>query len=97
MLLARHRDVRSLVFTASNEVAYAIARTDLIMPITCDIQRPERLEALRRFAAGELRALVSSQVLNEGIDVPDAEVAIIAGGILLIVVIVFIIRAGKKY
>ncbi len=79
-LLDRHREQRTLVFTGSNEAAYAIARANLVMPITCDIGREERKDALRRFAAGELRALVSSQVLNEGIDVPDAEVAIVLGG-----------------
>ena len=37
--------------------------------------------ALSAFRKGELRALVSAQVLNEGFDVPDAEVAIIVGGV----------------
>ena len=79
-LLQRHRDARVLVFTADNDTAYALARRELIMPITCDIGRKERREALERFRTGELRALVSAQVLNEGIDVPDADVAIIVGG-----------------
>lgn len=50
------------------------------MPITCDIGRTERAAALERFRRGELHALVSARVLNEGIDVPDAEVAIVVGG-----------------
>lgn len=79
-LLERHRKSRVLVFTASNEAAYSIAMEHLIMPITCDISREERQEALEMFASGKLHALVSSQVLNEGIDVPDADVAIIVGG-----------------
>lgn len=78
-LLARHAASHLLVFTADNEAAYAIAREHLIMPITCDISRSERNDALDAFRRGELRALVSSRVLNEGIDVPDAEVAIIVG------------------
>jgi superfamily II DNA or RNA helicase len=32
------------------------------------------------FKEGKLRALVSAQVLNEGVDVPDAEVGIIVAG-----------------
>jgi superfamily II DNA or RNA helicase len=79
-LLARHRSQPVLVFTGDNATAYRIAREALIMPITCDIGRAERDEALERFRHGELRALVSSRVLNEGLDVPDAEVAILVGG-----------------
>lgn len=78
-LLARHRDAKVLVFTADNAAAYAIAREHLIMPITCEISRRERERALQGFRDGKLRALVSARVLNEGIDVPEAEVAIIVG------------------
>jgi superfamily II DNA or RNA helicase len=79
-LLARHRGSRVIVFTADNEAAYALARQHLIMPITCDVNRSEREEVLDAFRRGELTALVSARVLNEGIDVPDADVAIIVGG-----------------
>ncbi|MBX3470667.1 MAG: DEAD/DEAH box helicase family protein [Planctomycetes bacterium] len=78
-LLARHRAARVLVFTADNAAAYAVAREHLVMPITCDVGRAERADALRRFAAGELRALVSARVLNEGLDVPDADVGVVVG------------------
>jgi superfamily II DNA or RNA helicase len=81
-VLDRHRDARTLVFTSDNETAYAIAREHLIMPLTCDVGRQERVEALDRFRRGELRALVSARVLNEGLDVPDADVAVIVGGAL---------------
>jgi superfamily II DNA or RNA helicase len=81
-LLARHRDCRILVFTANNETAYAIAREHLVMPLTCDIRRREREAVLARFRRGDLRVLVSARVLNEGLDVPDAEVAIVVGGTL---------------
>lgn len=79
-LLARHRSSRVLIFTADNETAYAIAREHLVTPLTCDIDRRERREALDAFRDGRLRALVSARVLNEGIDVPDADVAIIVAG-----------------
>jgi len=71
-----------LVFTPDNETAYAVAREHLIMPFTCDIGRKEREEALGRYRSGELKALVSARVLNEGLDVPDADVAVIVGGTL---------------
>jgi superfamily II DNA or RNA helicase len=81
-LLDRHRDARVLVFTADNASAYAIAREHLVMPLTCDIGRQERDQVLEAFRQGHLRTLVSSQVLNEGVDVPDADVAVIVGGAL---------------
>lgn len=79
-LLQRHRMAKTIVFTADNPTAYAISREHLIMPLTCDIGRKERDRVLSLFQRGELRALVSSQVLNEGLDVPDAEVGIIVAG-----------------
>jgi superfamily II DNA or RNA helicase len=81
-LLQRHHHARTLVFTADNEAAYAIAREHLIMPITCDIGRKERDAVLERFRTGGLHALVSARVLNEGLDVPDADVGIIVGSSL---------------
>jgi superfamily II DNA or RNA helicase len=79
-LLARHRGERTLVFVAHNETAYAIAREHLVMPLTSDIGRDERRATLERFRSGELRALVSAQVLNEGVDVPEAEIGIVVAG-----------------
>jgi len=79
-LLARHREQRTLVFVAHAETAYTIAREHLIMPLTAEIGRDERQAALERFRRGELRALVSAQVLNEGVDVPEAEVGIVVAG-----------------
>jgi superfamily II DNA or RNA helicase len=79
-LLVKHRGDRVLIFTADNATAYAVARELLVVPITCDIGRAERTEMLGRFRSGESSVLVSSQVLDEGFDVPDAEVAIVVGG-----------------
>jgi superfamily II DNA or RNA helicase len=81
-LLAEQRESRVLIFTPDNDTAYAIAREHLVMPITCDIGRRERDEAIEAFRSGALRVLVSARVLNEGFDVPDADVAIIVGGTL---------------
>ncbi len=81
-LLERHRHSRVLVFTDDNASAYEIARRHLVMPITCDIDRKERDRAIAAFREGALRTLVSARVLNEGLDVPEAEIAIIVGGAL---------------
>lgn len=79
-LLRRHEGARVLVFCADNAAAYAIAREHLLMPITCDIDRRERAWAFEAFVQGRLRGLVSARVLNEGIDLPSADVAIVVSG-----------------
>lgn len=79
LLLDRHAESRALVFVADNRAAYAVARDHLVWPLTCEVQRAERERALRLFAEGQVRALVSARVLNEGIDVPDAHVGIVLG------------------
>jgi superfamily II DNA or RNA helicase len=79
-ILTRHTGERILVFTADNATAYTIARELLVMPVTHEIGRVERERVLARFRNGELPVLVSSQVLDEGLDVPDADVAVIVGG-----------------
>jgi superfamily II DNA or RNA helicase len=79
-LLLQHHNSRTLIFAADNDTAYSVAREHLVQPITCDIGKKERARCLQRFSTGELRILVSARVLNEGIDVPAADVAIIVGG-----------------
>jgi superfamily II DNA or RNA helicase len=79
-ILERHPNERTLIFTADNQTAYAIARELLVMPITCDIGRTERTKMIDRFRSGETTVLVSAQVLDEGFDLPEAEIAIVVGG-----------------
>lgn len=79
-LLAKHRGDRTLVFTGNNVTAYEIARELLVMPITHEIGRVERERTLQRFRAGDASVMVSSQVLDEGLDVPEADIAIVVGG-----------------
>lgn len=79
-LIARNAPSRLLLFAADTASAYAIARAHLVPAITCDVGRAERADLLARYARGEIRALVSARVLNEGMDVPEADVAILVGG-----------------
>lgn len=80
VLLNKHWGRKILIFTADTETAYRISREHLIMPITSEIGRKERELQLQAYREGKLKALVSCRVLNEGLDVPDAEIAIILGG-----------------
>lgn len=81
-LLMENRDSRILIFTADARAAYRIGREHLIMPLTSEIGRSERADVVSRFRSGALRSLVSCRVLNEGFDLPEADVAIILGGSL---------------
>jgi superfamily II DNA or RNA helicase len=79
-LLQRHAQERILIFTADNATVYAVARQFLLPAITNQTKARERKEILERLQRGEYAALVTCQVLNEGVDVPAASVGIILGG-----------------
>ncbi|MGB3684073.1 MAG: DEAD/DEAH box helicase family protein [Rubrobacteraceae bacterium] len=79
-LLRRHRDDRCIVFTKSVEEVYALSRRFLIPGITYETPARERKEILDRFREGRYHSIIASDVLNEGVDVPDANVAIILAG-----------------
>lgn len=79
-LLSENLHEQILIFTESNEVVYKIARRHLIPALTHETKAAERKAILEAFQAGHYRALVTSKVLNEGIDVPEAKVAIVLGG-----------------
>ena len=79
-LLEAHRTEKVLVFTQDNATAYGISKRFLIPIITHQTKVKERSEILERFADGRYRAIATSKVLNEGVDVPDASVAIIISG-----------------
>ncbi len=79
-LLFDHRRDRAIVFTQDNATAYAIARRFLLPVITHQTKVRERSEILSGLMAGTYGAVVTSKVLNEGIDVPDANVAVVLSG-----------------
>ncbi|MFB6198686.1 MAG: helicase-related protein, partial [Halobacteriaceae archaeon] len=79
-LLERHRDDRIIIFTRYNDLVYRVADRYLIPPVTHKTKTEERRQILERFRDGTHSAIVSSQVLDEGVDVPDANVGIIMSG-----------------
>ena len=80
LLLDRHRDDRALLFTQDNATAYEISRRFLIPIITHETRVRERSEILAGLADGGYGAVVTSKVLNEGVDIPEAAVAIVVSG-----------------
>lgn len=79
-LLAEFVHEKIIIFTEDNSSAYEISQRFLIPCITHQTRVKERHDTLWSFKQGEYRAVVTSRVLNEGVDVPDASVGIILSG-----------------
>lgn len=79
-ILRRHADRRCIVFTNDNDTVYTISRRLLLPAITHQTDVKERRSFLEAFSSGELPVLVTSRVLNEGVDLPSADVAIVLSG-----------------
>ena len=79
-LLARHHGERTLIFTEDTAMVYRVAAEFLVPAITHHTPVKERHETLARFRAGTWPVLASSRVLNEGVDVPEASVAVVLSG-----------------
>jgi superfamily II DNA or RNA helicase len=79
-LLTRHKHDKVLIFTAENEMVYRISHDYLIPAITHETNVRERKFWLDAFNNGDVLALATSKVLNEGVNIPDASVAIILSG-----------------
>ena len=80
LLLGEHAKDRAIVFTQDNATAYAVSRRFLLPCITHQTKIKERSTILQGIANGTYGAIVTSKVLNEGVDVPDANVAIVLSG-----------------
>ncbi len=79
-LLEKHGQDRVLIFTYDNATVYQIARRFLVPAITHQTKARERRQLLDAFGKGDLSIVVTSRVLNEGVDVPAANVGIILSG-----------------
>ncbi len=79
-LLAQHHPARTLIFTDDNAMVYRISREYLIPAITHRTPVKERHNILQCFRTGEYPVVVASRVLNEGVDVPEASIAIVLSG-----------------
>ena len=74
------KDNRTIIFTKYNDMVYKISKQFLIACITHKTKKDERKEILKKFKEGIYCSIVSSQVLNEGINVPEANIGIILSG-----------------
>jgi len=76
---------RALIFSETKRSSQIAAEAlleegVLAAPYTSDLKPAERRELLEAFRVGEMTALVAPKVLDEGVDVPEADVGIILAG-----------------
>ncbi|HEU4322969.1 MAG TPA: DEAD/DEAH box helicase [Roseiflexaceae bacterium] len=79
-LLERHRKDKVLVFSEYNLLVDRISRAFALPSITYRTAADERKRTLQAFRGGAYTKIVAGRVLNEGVDVPDANVAIVVSG-----------------
>jgi superfamily II DNA or RNA helicase len=79
-LLGQHYPERVLIFTHDNATVYRISEDFLIPAITHQTPVKERHQILGRFRQGSYKTLVVANVLDEGVDVPDAGIAVVLAG-----------------
>jgi superfamily II DNA or RNA helicase len=79
-LLTRHAMDSMIIFTDDNTFAYQIGREFLLPVLTHKTKGTERKQMLESFRGGSLKVMVTSKVLNEGVDVPAASIGVVMSG-----------------
>ena len=79
-LLDKHRDDKVIVFSEYNALVDTLSERLALPSITYRTAADERKAILDGFRNGAYSKLVTGRVLNEGVDVPDANVAIVVSG-----------------
>ena len=79
-ILQEHPRAKTIIFTQNNKMVYQISDKFLIPFITYKTGKDERKDVLQGFKTSRYQAVVTSRVLDEGVDVPDAELGIIVSG-----------------
>ncbi|BDU10323.1 DNA repair helicase [Aurantimicrobium sp. INA4] len=71
----------TLIFTETKEsarrLAWIASQATTAMPLTGDDKHLEREARLKEFGSGKLKVICTPRILDEGIDVPEAEIAIV--------------------
>jgi superfamily II DNA or RNA helicase len=79
-LFRLHAGERVIVFAGSNAMAMDVSRRFLVPTLLSHSRKKERRTVLEGFASGAFPVLVANRVLDEGVDVPAAKVAVVLGG-----------------
>jgi superfamily II DNA or RNA helicase len=75
-----HNGRKTIVFAGSNAMAIEVSKRFLAPTILSHTRKRERLGVLQGFADGRFPVIVANRVLDEGVDVPEAKVAVVIGG-----------------
>ena len=79
-ILQQNKHSKTIIFTQNNKMVYDLSNRFLIPNITYKTTKEERQSVLERFKSDTYNTVVTSRVLDEGVDVPDAELGIIMSG-----------------
>ena len=71
---------RTIIFAGSNAMARDVSRRFLVPCLLNHCGKNERREILDGLQDGTYPAIVANQVLDEGVDIPEAKVAVVIGG-----------------
>ncbi len=75
-----HLGTPLIVFTGSNAMARDVSKRFLVPCLLNHCGKTERLEVLEGFRDGIYPVIIANQVLDEGVDLPEAKVAVVVGG-----------------
>ena len=79
-LFRLHAGEPVIVFCGSNAMARDVSTRFLIPCLLSHCRKRERQDVLAGLREGRYRALVANRVLDEGVDLPEVNVAIVIGG-----------------
>ena len=79
-ILKQNSIKKIIIFTVHTKLAYIISNRFLIPVITHRTKNEERNQILDNFKKGQYKIIVTTKVLDEGTDVPDANMGIILSG-----------------
>ena len=79
-ILIENRGIKAIIFTQHNSLVHEISNRFFVPLITHKTSKEERQFTLMGFKEGRFSAIVTSKVLDEGVDVPEAELGIIVSG-----------------
>ena len=79
-LFRLHVGEPTLVFVGSNAMAREVSLRFLIPTLLSHCGKKERVEILSGFENGTYPVMVANQILDEGVDLPEAKIAIVVGG-----------------